>query len=160
MKKGLALRFVGRLERREPGRKRFGDLTEQEVLALAISSEEDDARIYRWYAEALRAEYPASAAAFDDMAAEEDEHRRRLIDLHTRRFGEAIPLVRREHVAGYYARRPVWLVERLGVDRIRAEAARMEREAGAFYTRAAQDTIIADRDFYCTEGSMVGVATR
>ena len=125
-------------------RRRFSDLSEQEVLALAISSEEDDARIYRWYAERLRGEYPASAAAFEEMAAEEDQHRRRLIDLHTRRFGAVIPLVRREHVAGYYARRPVWLVERLGVERIREEAARMETEARDFYTRAAQRSTDAD----------------
>ena len=92
-------------------RRRFADLTEQEILALAISSEEDDARIYRTYAEKLRAEFPASAEVFDGMAAEEDEHRRRLIDLHQTRFGAVIPLIRREHVSGYYARRPVWLVE-------------------------------------------------
>ncbi len=121
-------------------RRRFSDLSEQEVLALAISSEEDDSRIYRQYAERLRTDYPASAAVFDGMAAEEDEHRRRLIELHRERFGEVIPLIRREHVAGYYARRPVWLMENLGLDRIREEAAAMEREAGAFYQRAAQTT--------------------
>ena len=105
------------------GRKRFRDLTEQEVLALAISSEEDDGQIYRGYAERLRADYPKSAAVFDGMAAEEDQHRKRLIDLHRKRFGSTIPLIRREHVSGYYARRPVWLVENLGIERIRAEAA-------------------------------------
>ncbi|MDE3026936.1 MAG: rubrerythrin family protein, partial [Paracoccaceae bacterium] len=67
-------------------RRRFSDLSEQEVLALAISSEEDDAQIYRTYAHHLRAEYPSSAAVFDGMALEEDEHRRRLIDLHQKRF--------------------------------------------------------------------------
>jgi erythrin-vacuolar iron transport family protein len=121
-------------------RRRFGDLSEQEILALAISSEEDDARIYRQYAERLRRDYPASAAIFDGMAAEEDDHRHRLIDLHRSRFGEVIPLIRREHVAGFYARRPVWLIENLGIDRIRDEAAAMEREAGAFYARAAKAT--------------------
>lgn len=121
-------------------RRRFSDLTEQEVLALAISSEEDDARIYRSYAERLRADFPASADVFDAMAAEEDEHRRRLIDAHQARFGDVIPLIRREHVAGYYARRPIWLVENLGLERIRAEAEAMEREAAAFYTQAAQRT--------------------
>ena len=90
-------------------RRRFSDLSEQEILALAISSEEDDARIYRLYAEKLRGEFPASAKVFDGMAAEEDGHRQRLIELHRSRFGEVIPLIRREHVAGYYARRPVWL---------------------------------------------------
>ncbi len=118
-------------------RRRFADLTEQEILALAISSEEDDARIYRTYAERLRASYPASAQLFDGMAAEEDTHRRWLIDRHVARFGEVIPLIRREHVAGFYARKPVWLIENLGLDRMRAEAEAMERGAAAFYLRAA-----------------------
>jgi rubrerythrin len=121
-------------------RRRFADLSEQEVLALAISSEEDDARIYRQYAERLRADYPDSAAVFDGMAAEEDGHRRQLIDLHRQRFGEVIPLIRREHVAGYYARRPVWLMENLGIERIREEAAAMERQAESFYRKAAART--------------------
>lgn len=121
-------------------RKRFRDLNEQEILALAISSEEDDARIYRGYAESLRAEFPDSAKVFEGMAQEEDTHRKRLIDLHTRRFGEVIPLIRREHVAGYYNRRPVWLVENLGLERIRAEADAMEREAEQFYLKAAAKT--------------------
>ncbi|UWQ18177.1 iron exporter MbfA [Jannaschia sp. M317] len=119
-------------------RRRFRDLSEQEVLALAISSEEDDARIYRSYAEHLRADFPDSATVFDGMAAEEDTHRRRLIDLHEARFGHVIPLIRREHVAGFYARKPVWLVENLSLDRIRGEAAAMEHDAHAFYLRAAQ----------------------
>jgi erythrin-vacuolar iron transport family protein len=119
-------------------RRRFRDLSEREVLALAISSEEDDARIYRSYAERLRSDYPDTAALFDGMATEEDGHRRRLIDLHSARFGDVIPLIRREHVAGYYARRPVWLMENMGIDRIRAEAEAMEREAESFYLKAAQ----------------------
>ena len=121
-------------------RKRFADLTEQEVLALAISSEEDDARIYRQYAERLRADYPASAKVFDGMAEEEDGHRHRLIDLHQKRFGEVIPLIRREHVSGYYARRPVWLIENLGLERMREEADAMEKEAERFYRMAAERT--------------------
>jgi rubrerythrin len=120
------------------GRRRFSDLSEAEVLALAISSEEDDSRIYASYAERLRAQYPDSAAMFDTMAAEENEHRRRLIETFQRRFGQVIPLIRREHVAGYYQRRPVWLIENLGLERIRQEAARMEDDAADFYTRAAQ----------------------
>jgi rubrerythrin len=119
-------------------RRRFSDLSEQEILALAISSEEDDARIYRSYAEMLRADYPDTAAIFDGMAREEDTHRQRLIDLHCARFGEVIPLIRREHVAGFYARRPVWLVENLGIERIRDEAEAMEHDAEAFYLKAAQ----------------------
>jgi len=121
-------------------RKRFKDLSEQQVLALAISSEEDDARIYRGYAEILRAEFPKSAAIFEGMAAEEDQHRQRLIDLHQERFGSTIPLIRREHVSGYYARRPVWLIENLGLDRIRAEATAMEQDAERFYLAAAART--------------------
>ncbi len=121
-------------------RRRFADLSEQEVLALAISSEEDDASIYRTYAQNLRAEYPGSAAVFDGMAAEEDGHRKRLIDLHRVRFGEVIPLIRREHVAGYYARRPVWLTRNLPLETIRNEAAGMEHQAEQFYLAAAART--------------------
>lgn len=121
-------------------RRRFSDLTEQEVLALAISSEEDDARIYRSYAERLREDYPETASIFDAMAREEDTHRRQLIDMHRQRFGEVIPLLRREHVAGYYARRPVWLVENLSLEAIRSEAAAMEAQAAEFYKNAAQRT--------------------
>lgn len=121
-------------------RRRFSDLSEQEILALAISSEEDDARIYRSYGERLRGEFPASAAIFDGMAAEEDQHRQRLIDLHRARFGEVIPLIRREHVAGHYARKPIWLSANLPLATIRGEAAAMEQEAQRFYTRAAQST--------------------
>lgn len=125
-------------------RRRFSDLSEQEVLALAISSEEDDARIYRLYAERLRANFPDSALIFDGMAAEEDEHHQRLVDLHKRRFGDIIPLIRREHVSGYYARRPVWLVENLSLDRMREEAQMMERDAQRFYEKAAGVTSDAD----------------
>jgi len=117
---------------------RFSDLTEQQVLALAISAEEDDARIYRAYAERLRADYPQSARVFDEMAVEEDEHRRRLIELHRARFGETIPLIRREHVAGFYSRKPVWLVANLPLERIREEAAQMETTAHHFYLEAAR----------------------
>lgn len=120
------------------GRRRFSDLSEAEILALAISSEEDDGRIYATYAERLRAEYPATAAIFDGMAAEENEHRRRLIAAYEARFGKVIPLIRREHVAGFYSRRPVWLIENLGLDRIRQEAAQMEDDAAAFYTEAVK----------------------
>ncbi len=119
-------------------RRRFKDLSEAEVLALAISSEEDDARIYRMYADRLRDDFPDTAKVFQGMAAEEDNHRRRLIDAYEARFDGTIPLIRREHVAGYYARRPVWLVENLGLERIREEAAAMEREAEQFYLNAAR----------------------
>ena len=121
-------------------RRQFKYLSEQEVLALAITSEEDDGRIYRWYAQCLRDNYPQSARVFDEMATEEDGHRESLIEEHRRRFGETIPLIRREHVADFYHRRPVWLIENLGLERIRGEAERMEVEARDFYQRAAQRT--------------------
>ncbi len=120
------------------GRRPFDSLTEQEVLALAISSEEDDARIYRAYADGLREQFPDSAAVFDGMAEEEDGHRAALIELHRSRFGERIPLIRREHVKGYYERRPDWLVRPLGIDRVRAQAEEMERQAERFYVEAAK----------------------
>ncbi len=121
-------------------KRQFKDLTEQEVLALAISSEEDDTRIYRWYGDLLRRDFPQSAKAFDEMAVEEDNHRSQLTEEYHRRFGETIPLVRREHVAGFYTRRPVWLIQNLGIERIRDEAQRMEREAQDFYAHAAKHT--------------------
>ena len=146
-------------------RRRFTDLSEQEVLALAISSEEDDARIYETYAERLRAGFPQSARLFDEMAVEEHEHRRRLIELHKKRFGNVIPLIRREHVAGYYARKPVWLVENMGIERIREEAAAMERQAQHYYLAAAKRTSDADTrkllgDLAAAEGGHIRTAER
>ena len=94
--------------------KNFKDLSEQEILALAISSEETDARIYADFAAGLKADYPATAQIFKEMEAEEDEHRRRLIDDYRRRFGEHIPLVRREEVKGFVHRKPVWMIRPLG----------------------------------------------
>jgi len=127
-------------------RRRFSDLNESEVLALAISSEEDDARIYRSYAEMLRKDYPDSAKVFDGMALEEDGHRQQLIDMHIKRFGDVIPLIRREHVAGFYARRPVWLMQNLTIERIRDEAAAMEHDAEKYYLNAlAKSTDAATR---------------
>lgn len=118
-------------------KKRFETLSEKEVLAVAISSEEEDSRIYGAYAAKLRAEYPASAAIFDEMATEEDGHRKALIDMYQRHFGSVIPPLSREHVSNFYTRRPVWLVENLGLDRIRQEVEDMEREAREFYAAAA-----------------------
>ncbi len=126
------------------GKRRFDDLTEQEILALAISSEEEDGQIYSAYAEKLRAQFPASAAVFQDMAAEENQHRRRLIETYQRRFGDFVVPIRREHVAGYYTRRPVWLVANLDLDTIRSEAADMERQAHDFYIAAAGRSTDAD----------------
>jgi rubrerythrin len=122
------------------GRRSFESLSEQEILALAISSEEDDGRIYRAYADGLRDDFPQSAKLFDGMAKEEDGHRDLLIEKHRARFGERIPLIRREHVQGYYQRRPDWLVRPLGIDRVRGEAEAMEAQAQAFYVQAARRT--------------------
>ncbi|OYX66453.1 MAG: rubrerythrin family protein [Rhizobiales bacterium 32-66-11] len=119
-------------------RRNFSDLSEKEVLALAISAEEDDARIYADYAELIRKEYPASALVFEGMAQEESEHRRRLIAEFERRFGTHIPLIRREHIAGFYARRPVWLIKNLGIERIRDEIGKMEEDSARFYLEAAK----------------------
>ena len=116
----------------------FDQLSEQEIIALAISSEEEDARIYQSYADGLRDEYPASAGVFDAMAEEENEHRRRLLDLHIARFGDHVPLIRREHVRGYYARKPDWLVRPLGIDNVRKQAVAMEQQAHRFYLEAAR----------------------
>ena len=121
-------------------RRRFSDLSEKEILALAVSSEEDDASIYRSYAEHLKKDYPDSAKVFEDMARVEDSHRKILIDKFQSRFGENIPLIRREHVSGFYARKPIWLIKNLSVDRIRLESEMMERDAYNFYTKAAQMT--------------------
>jgi rubrerythrin len=126
------------------GRRSFDSLSEQEILALAISSEEDDARIYLAYAEGLREDFPQSAKIFDEMAEEETHHRAILIDLHKKRFGDQIPLIRREHVRGYYERKPDWLVRPLGVEKVREQAAEMERQAHRFYVAAAKRTTDAD----------------
>ncbi len=120
------------------GRRPFDSLSEQEILALAISSEEDDARIYLAYADGLRGSFPDTARIFERMAAEEHAHRDALIALHQARFGDVIPLIRREHVSGYYTRRPDWLVRPLGVDKVRAAAAAMEEQAWRFYATAAE----------------------
>lgn len=125
-------------------KKRFEDLDAQEILALAISSEEEDGAIYATYANKLRSTFPNSAAVFDDMAAEENEHRRRLIALYRQRFGDFVLPLRREHVAGFYARNPVWLIDQLGLDRVRQEVAAMERQAHDFYIAAAARTTDAE----------------
>lgn len=119
-----------------PGRRRFADLSEQEILALAISSEEDDAYTYTDYAETLRKDYPDTAKVFEAMAAQERGHATSLTREYERRFGAHVPLIRRESIAGYYHRRPVWAVANLGIERIRAEVGRMEDESANFYLQA------------------------
>lgn len=116
----------------------FETLNEQEILALAISSEEDDARIYLAYADILRDQYPQSAKVFEDMAAVENEHRQMLIDMHTSRFGARIPLIRREHVRGFYERQPDWLMHTKSLESISEQAEQMEAQAYRFYTEAVK----------------------
>ena len=128
----MIARFFG------PTKRSFEDLSEQEILALAISSEEDDARIYLAYAEGLRDQYPQSSKVFEEMAEEEHEHRNRLIAAHQKKFGDTIPLIRREHVRGYFERKPDWLVRPLGIEKVRDSAEQMERGAQRFYIEAAQ----------------------
>ncbi|MGV0878280.1 iron exporter MbfA [Martelella sp. FLE1502] len=122
----------------------FSSLSEAEMLALAISSEEDDARIYKAYAAHLRGEFPDSARIFDDMAEVEDSHRRMLIDMFKRRFGDDIPLVRREHVRGFLERRPDWLMKTLSLEKIRRQAVLMEEQAQRFYRAAMNQVSDAD----------------
>src|SRR5882724_529386 len=120
--------------------RRFAELNEQEILALAISNEEEDSRIYADIDHALRADYPATAKVFEGMEAEEQEHRRVLTELYRSRFGEHIPLLRREDVKGFIRHKPVWLVRPLGIEAVRKLAETMELETRRFYERAAQRT--------------------
>jgi rubrerythrin len=115
----------------------FKDLSEQEILALAISLEETDARIYADFAAGLRADYPTTAKIFEEMEAEEEEHRGKLIEEYRRRFGEHIPLIRREDVKGFVRRKPVWMIRPLGITTVRRQAEIMETETRRFYERAA-----------------------
>jgi len=118
----------------------FQSLSEQEILALAISLEEEDARIYGDFAEGLKANYPAMAAILNEMRAEEDGHRHRLIELHRQKFGEHIPLIRRHDVKGFVSRKPIWLVRPLGLSAVRKETELMELETRRFYETAARQT--------------------
>jgi erythrin-vacuolar iron transport family protein len=118
--------------------KRFADLSEQEVLALAISNETEDNRIYRSFADGLRGSYPDTAAMYDKMAAEESGHHDMLLDLYRQKFGEFLPLIRRQDVKGFVARRPIWLNRPLAIDATRNFAEEMEYETARFYRRAAQ----------------------
>jgi rubrerythrin len=113
-------------------------LTEQELLALAISLEEEHARIYADYVEGLRQDFPASARVFQEMAEEENEHRRRLIELYREKFGEHIPLVRRHDVKGFLTHEPLWIVRPLGLDKVRKQAEAIELETRRFYDRALE----------------------
>jgi rubrerythrin len=116
----------------------FKSLSEQEVLALAISLEEEDARIYDDFADGLKADYPATALVLQQMRAEEDGHRHRLIELHRQKFGEHIPLIRRHDVKGFVTRKPIWLVRPLGLAAVRKQTELMELETKRFYEKAIQ----------------------
>ena len=120
--------------------RRFSDLDEREVLALSIALEEEDSRIYAEYAAGLAESYPASAKIFAEMAEEENEHRRWLIELFKQKFGAHIPLVRRQDVQGFVKRDPIWMVRPLGLDKVRAQAEAMEKETRNFYRAALERT--------------------
>jgi len=119
-------------------KKRFKDLSEKEILALAIQLEEEDARVYGDFADGLRDTYASTAKMFEDMQAEESRHRQSLIDLYQQRFGNHIPLIRRQDVKGFVERRPEWLVRPLGLNKVRKQAEIMELETQRFYERALQ----------------------
>jgi rubrerythrin len=116
----------------------FDSLTEKEILALAISMEEEDERVYAEFADALRETHPASASVFERMQGEEEGHRRRLIETFRARFGDHIPLMRRQDVKGFVTRRPIWLVRPLGIEKVRKQASAMETEVRRFYEQAAK----------------------
>ncbi|MET0219950.1 MAG: iron exporter MbfA [Tardiphaga sp.] len=118
--------------------KNFADLSEREILAVAISAEEEDSRIYMTFAEDLAERYPASATLFEEMAGEEKEHRHRLLEIYEQRFGSHLPPIRREDVKGFLRRRPVWLTKNRSLDTIRKEVGTMEFEAERFYVKAAE----------------------
>ena len=118
--------------------KNFADLTEREVLAVAISSEEEDSRIYMTFAEDLRERYPDTAKIFEEMAEEERGHRHRLLENYEQRFGPHLPPIRREDVKGFLRRRPIWLTKNLPLDTIRKEVETMEMQAERFYAKAAE----------------------
>lgn len=120
--------------------KRFQDLSEQEILALAISLEEEDERVYADYSERLRSDSPATATVFDAMRLEESGHRRRLLELYKQKFGEHIPLIRRQDVRGFVQRRPVWLARPLRLKTMRNQVSAMEEETRRFYEKAAANS--------------------
>ena len=115
---------------------KFSDLNEQQLLAVAITAEEEDSHIYRDFADSLRQGFPATAELFDKMAVEEDGHRHRLTELYRQKFGEHIPLIRRQDVKGFMVRRHSWIARNIRPDKAREEAAVMEIEARRFYEAA------------------------
>ncbi|MGA7623464.1 MAG: iron exporter MbfA [Candidatus Acidiferrales bacterium] len=147
-------------------KKRFKDLTEKEILALAIQLEEEDGRVYADFADGLRDSYPATAKMFEEMQQEENRHRQSLLEMYKQRFGDHIPLIRRQDVAGFLERRPEWLVRPLGLNTVRKQAEIMELETERFYERALKvvsdastrkllgDLAQVERQHYTTAGSI------
>jgi rubrerythrin len=143
----------------------FAELSEQEILALAIALEEEDGRIYTEYAHVLAESFPASAEVFSEMAAEENEHRRRLIDLYRQKFGEHIPLMRRQDVRGFVRHEPIWMVRPLGLEKVRRQAEAMEAETRQFYEKALERSTDASirkllGDLIAAEASHLSLAHR
>lgn len=118
--------------------KHFRDLTEQEILALAVANEEEDSRIYLNFAAKLRQNFPQSAKVFEEMADEEQGHRHALLEDYRRRFGDELPYITRQDVKGFLKRNPIWLLENLRLDAVRRQAEIMEMEAAAFYAKSAE----------------------
>lgn len=125
-------------------RRSFSSLSEREILSLAVAAEEEDGRIYSEFATRLAGTYPGSAALFEAMAAEEDEHRRRLLDLYVERFGKRLVPIRREHVRGFVQRKPLWLMKTLTLEAVRQQVWEMEEGAYRFYMEAAKQVTDAD----------------
>ena len=120
--------------------KNFKNLTEREILTLAVSLEEEDGRIYGEYAQGLAQEYPATAKMLTEMQAEESGHRASLIELYRSRFGEHIPLIRRQDVKGFVNRPAVWLLRPIGPKAVRTAIEDMEGETRRFYQFAMERT--------------------
>jgi rubrerythrin len=146
--------------------KKFKDLSEREILALAICLEEEDSRVYADFADGLRETYPDTAKIFDEMREEESRHRASLIETYSHRFGDHIPLVRRQDVKGFIQRAPVWLSRPLRINDVRKQVEVMELETRRFYERAIQhvsdagvrkllgDLAEAERRHYATAESL------
>ena len=139
-------------------KKHYYNLSVKEILALAISSEEEDARIYQYYASFFIKDFPETASMFQEMSDEENIHRRQLIELFKNKFDNNIPLIKREHVQGFYTRRPIWLIENLTLDKVRQEIVKMEKDAANFYFKTAQKT--ADPDIRKLLGDLAEIESK
>ncbi len=143
--------------------RRFDDLDQREMLALAISLEEEHSRIYADYAAGLSADYPASAKIFIELGQEENQHRRWLIDVFRRKFGDHIPLVRRQDVSGFVRHDPIWMVRPLGIEKVRRQAEQIEQETRVFYEAALKRASDAEirkllGDLIAAESQHLGIA--